>query len=84
MTVTGFARVVEDSELALLAPLVDGLEDRARAIVVARFGLGRPGKRLREVGDVLHVSAERVRQIEEAALKLRAALVSPGASSVWL
>jgi RNA polymerase sigma factor (sigma-70 family) len=79
----GFERVVEDSELALLAPLVDGLEDRERAIVCARFGLGRPTKTLREVGDVLHVSAERVRQIEEGALqKLRAALVSPAAGSV--
>ena len=75
----GFDRVVEDSELAVLAPLVESLEDRERAIVCARFGLGRPVKTLREVGEVLHVSAERVRQIEEAALKkLRAALASPG------
>jgi RNA polymerase sigma factor (sigma-70 family) len=72
--------VVEDSELAVLAPLVESLEDRERAIVCARFGLGRPVKTLREVGEVLHVSAERVRQIEEAALnKLRAALAAPGA-----
>ncbi len=35
------------------------------------------------LGEVLHVSAERVRQIEAAALKkLRAALASPGASFV--
>jgi RNA polymerase sigma factor (sigma-70 family) len=75
--------VVEDSELALLAPLVDDLEDRERTIVCARFGLGRPMRTLREVGEVLQVSAERVRQIEEAALeKLHAALASPGASSV--
>ena len=75
--------MVEDSELAVLAPLVDSLEDRERAIVRARFGLGRPVKTLREVGEVLQVSAERVRQIEEAALKkLRAALASPDASSV--
>ena len=75
--------MVEDSELAVLAPLVDRLEDRERAIVCARFGLWRPVRTLREVGEVLQVSAERVRQIEEAALKrLRAALASPGASSL--
>lgn len=72
-----YDRVVAAEELALVRPLLDDLEDRERAIVCSRFGFGRPVKTLREVGEVLDVSAERVRQIEASVLKkLRAALVA--------
>jgi RNA polymerase sigma factor (sigma-70 family) len=51
---------------------------REREILRARFGFGVPEQTLRELGDRLGVSAERVRQIEQRALdKLRAAAEEP-------
>jgi RNA polymerase primary sigma factor len=48
--------------------------DRERAVLGARYGLNGPEQTLRQIGGALHLSAERVRQIEEQALeKLRAA-----------
>jgi RNA polymerase primary sigma factor len=49
--------------------LVDRLSERERTVVQRRFGLGVPQQTLREIGDRLGVSAERVRQIEERALR---------------
>jgi RNA polymerase primary sigma factor len=59
-----------DSELeALLAQL----EAKERSVVEGRFGLaGSPPQTLRELGEALHLSTERIRQIEVRALgKLR-------------
>ncbi|MBD0330756.1 MAG: sigma-70 family RNA polymerase sigma factor [Thermoleophilia bacterium] len=58
-----------------LRALLARLTAREREIVDARFGLdGRPSESLREVGERLGLSAERVRQLEERALaKLRQA-----------
>jgi RNA polymerase sigma factor (sigma-70 family) len=51
------------------------LNERERTIITARFGLEGSERTLRELGESLGVSAERVRQIEEASLgKLRTAL----------
>ena len=48
------------------------LNERERTIICARFGLERPEATLRELGEQLGISAERVRQIEAASLgKLR-------------
>jgi RNA polymerase primary sigma factor len=61
-----------------LPKLLGALSDRERAILKARFGLGGPERTLREVGESVGVSVERVRQIEERALgKLRDALNVP-------
>jgi RNA polymerase primary sigma factor len=58
-----------------LGGLLGTLNERERIILNARFGLEGPEQTLREVGDTLGVSVERVRQIEERALdKLREAI----------
>jgi RNA polymerase sigma factor (sigma-70 family) len=45
------------------------LSERERTIICARFGLDGPESTLRELGEQLGVSAERVRQIEEVSLR---------------
>ncbi|HEV7584299.1 MAG TPA: sigma-70 family RNA polymerase sigma factor [Solirubrobacteraceae bacterium] len=57
--------------------LLARLSGRERRVVESRYGLGGPERTLRELGQVMGVSAERVRQIEQTALeKMR---VSPTA-----
>ena len=63
-----------DRRSALLADALQALSDRERAIVVGRWLSGRR-VRLARLGDELGVTAERVRQIELAALrKIRRAI----------
>jgi RNA polymerase primary sigma factor len=65
-------RRIETEELGDLPS--DDLCERERVVLRARFGLDGREQTLREVGGHLHLSAERVRQIEEGALeKLREA-----------
>jgi RNA polymerase primary sigma factor len=67
-----FDRVALQSELEQLPRVLGVLDDRERTIIRARFGLDGPESTLRELGEQLGVSAERVRQIEAASLaKLR-------------
>ena len=50
---------------------LESLRPRERQVISYRFGLGgMPRLSLRQVGEVLNVSKERVRQIQDAALKL--------------
>jgi RNA polymerase sigma factor (sigma-70 family) len=57
-----------------LPRLLEYLSDRERTVICCRYGIGRREHTLREVAERLAVSAERVRQIEEASLqKLHAA-----------
>ena len=70
------AEPVEDAETGeAVGRLMDVLRPREQEVLNLRFGLsGRPGLSLSEVGRVLAVSKERVRQIQDRALaKLRAA-----------
>jgi RNA polymerase sigma factor (sigma-70 family) len=70
------------AEVCELPRLLDHASARERAVIEARFGLGGPERTLRELGQRIGVSAERVRQIEEAGLeKMRTALVEDSAPS---
>jgi len=67
--------IVEESLKKELTSLLSALDDRERAIIEHRFGLnGEEPKTLTEVGDLLGISRERVRQIEQRALKKLRAL----------
>jgi RNA polymerase sigma factor (sigma-70 family) len=73
-----YEKLVERIQLEQLPSLSDALDERERDIVYSHYGLGRPAETLREIGDRLGVSVERVRQLEERALaKLRAAVEPP-------
>lgn len=53
-----------------LKKLLETLTDREKDIIIARFGLdGTSQKTLAEVGNIFHVTRERIRQIEAKALK---------------
>jgi len=50
--------------------IIDGLEEKEKKIIVLRYGLdGGKSKSLAEIGKVLNLSRERVRQIEKRALR---------------
>ena len=67
-----FDRVSLQLELEQLPRVLGVLDERERTIICARFGLDGRESTLRELGEQLGVSAERVRQIEEISLsKLR-------------
>ena len=73
-----FDHVVTQLATESLRDLPDGLCERERMIVSARFGLGRAPQTLRQVARELGISAERVRQIEERALaKLHDVMAAP-------
>jgi RNA polymerase primary sigma factor len=62
--------------------LLERLNERERGVIQARYGLGEPERTLRELGQNIGVSAERVRQIEQTALeKMRAPAARRGADS---
>lgn len=64
-----------------LPQLLDHASERERMVIEARFGLTGPERTLRELGQSIGVSAERVRQIEETALeKMRRRASAPGPS----
>jgi RNA polymerase primary sigma factor len=69
-----YERLLDHSEIEQVRALLGSLSDRERMILRARYGLDGPEQSLREVGEQLGLSRERVRQIEDRALgKLRAA-----------
>ncbi|MEA2224891.1 MAG: polymerase primary sigma factor [Solirubrobacteraceae bacterium] len=58
--------------------LLEQLSDRERGVVEGRYGLLSQELTLRELGETMGISAERVRQIEQIALeKMRAAYSQP-------
>lgn len=69
-----YEQLLDNSEIEQIRALLGSLNDRERMILRARYGLGAPEESLRDIGERIGLSAERVRQIENRALgKLRAA-----------
>ena len=69
-----YEQLLDHSEIEQIRALMGSLGDRERMILRARYGLDGPEQSLRDVGEQLGLSGERVRQIEQRALgKLRAA-----------
>ncbi|MHB1570862.1 MAG: sigma-70 family RNA polymerase sigma factor, partial [Solirubrobacteraceae bacterium] len=69
-----YEQLLDHSEIEQVRALLGSLGDRERMILRARYGLDGPEQSLREVGERIGLSGERVRQIENRALgKLRAA-----------
>ena len=72
--------VCDVDELRQLARLLDEIDDRAARILKLRYGLeGEDPMTLKEIGERIGLTRERVRQIEHEALnKLREAMATEG------
>jgi RNA polymerase primary sigma factor len=69
-----YEQLLDHAEIEQIRALLGSLNDRERMILQARYGLNGPEQSLRDVGERIGLSGERVRQIEQRALgKLRAA-----------
>jgi RNA polymerase primary sigma factor len=69
-----YEQLLDNSEIEQVRALLASLTQRERMILRARYGLDSREESLREIGERIGLSGERVRQIENRALgKLRAA-----------
>jgi RNA polymerase sigma factor (sigma-70 family) len=79
-----YDRVLLRVVAAEVGELVDELEARERWVVRHHFGLDGPSRTLTELGEILGVSSERVRQVEARALEqLRSRLEHDAATPSW-
>jgi RNA polymerase primary sigma factor len=68
-----YERLLDYSEIEQIRALLGSLNDRERMVLRARYGLDGSEESLRDIGERIGLSGERVRQIEQRALgKLRA------------
>jgi RNA polymerase primary sigma factor len=73
-----YEHILDDLEVQGVRELADRLEERERTVLWRHYGLGQAPQTLTAIGAGLGLSAERVRQIEAAALeKLRDAAAAP-------
>jgi RNA polymerase sigma factor (sigma-70 family) len=80
MAISPFDAAAAALEKRALIEQLRRLEEREEEVLRARFGIDGPPKTLAEIGEMLGVTRERVRQIEARALgKLR----HPSVSRVW-
>ncbi|EKN6176648.1 hypothetical protein DVQ78_08520 [Yersinia enterocolitica] len=65
------SRLVEQSSLcSTLSGILEELDERSRAVILYRFGLGNiEAMTLEEVGQIFGVTRERIRQIEFKAIR---------------
>ena len=64
-----YERVLDRIEIAEARTLADELDERARTVLRAHYGLGQAPRTLDEIGAGLGLTAERARQIEVDALR---------------
>ena len=62
-----YEQLLDHSEIEQVRALLGSLNDRERMILRARYGLGGSGGSLRDIGERIGLSGERVRQIEQRA-----------------
>jgi RNA polymerase primary sigma factor len=73
-----YDQVLDRMEIQAVRDLADRLDERELIVLRGHYGLGRSPKTLNEIGADLGLTAERIRQIEKAALeKLREAAAEP-------
>jgi len=74
LALDAYEQLLDHAEIEQIRALLGSLNDRERMILRARYGLDGPEQSLRDIGERIGLSAERVRQIEQRALgKLRTA-----------
>jgi RNA polymerase primary sigma factor len=64
-----YEQVLDRIELGEVRNLAEELDERARSVLRAHYGLGQPARTLNEIGAGLGLTAERARQIEVDALR---------------
>ena len=78
-----FDQLVKQNDRILIQEAFESLDERESMILMMRFGIGDEApKTLEEIGQKFHVTRERIRQIQELALKkMRAAMERRGRPS---